>query len=436
MCLVVAAVFKTVEGQSVLGGFNSFPLRQFHPSSRFTGTSHPPSGFQITPGLPARPLSTEALACISKMFLKSDRYVTRQVFATAIYAVVILSVVLVLGNLFKEINELLVERGAPISFLGSFILKLLPVSLVYTIPWGFLAAVLLVFGRLSSDQEINSLRSAGMSLYRIASPVLGLGLLLSLLCLWLNATVSPRSKDDLKKMLYKEFKDDPLRLLDPGVVQSRMKGQRIYIEARNPDNSFQGFHAYELGNENSLWPAGYLYAKDVAKIDPDKKIAKLELRISGVWLERYDEDRLLQQGAAGEIAPWILPLEVNQSRRLKANRLDNDQIRELLTNPPENLEQKKLDEFDAERIRRISFSFAPLALAFVGIPLGLSARRKETSSGSGMSLGVAVGYFLFFIIADESQGSNLMMTKSLMWLPNLACLAFGIFLFRRATKRA
>ncbi len=27
-CLVVAAVFKTVEGQSVLGGFNSFPLRQ------------------------------------------------------------------------------------------------------------------------------------------------------------------------------------------------------------------------------------------------------------------------------------------------------------------------------------------------------------------------------------------------------------------------
>ena len=29
MCLVVAAVFKTVEGQSVLGGFDSFPLRHF-----------------------------------------------------------------------------------------------------------------------------------------------------------------------------------------------------------------------------------------------------------------------------------------------------------------------------------------------------------------------------------------------------------------------
>ncbi|MFT6862911.1 MAG: lipopolysaccharide export LptBFGC system permease protein LptF [Akkermansiaceae bacterium] len=371
------------------------------------------------------------------MILKCDRYVTKQVFTTALYAVVILSVVLVLGNLFKEINELLVERRAPISFLGIFILKLLPVSLVYTIPWGFLAAVLLVFGRLSSDQEINSLRSAGMSLYRISAPVLGLGFALSLLCLWLNATVSPHSKGELKVMLYEKFKDDPLRLLDPGVVQSRMKGQRIYIEARNPNDSFQGFHAYELGSaESSLWPVGYLYAKDVASIAPDKEVEKLELRLSGVWLERYDGDTLLQQGAAGKIEPWILPLGTGQSLRLKANRLDNDQIRELLANPPDTLDQAKLDEFDAERIRRISFSFAPLALAFVGIPLGLSARRKETSSGSGMSLAVAVGYFLFFIIADETQGSNLMLTKSLMWLPNLACLALGIFLFRRATKRA
>ena len=34
-CLVVAAVFKTVEGQSVLGGFNSFPLRQLTINQRF-----------------------------------------------------------------------------------------------------------------------------------------------------------------------------------------------------------------------------------------------------------------------------------------------------------------------------------------------------------------------------------------------------------------
>lgn len=371
------------------------------------------------------------------LFRKSDRYISRQVMATALYAVLILSVVLVLGNLFKEINELLVERGAPISFLGIFILKLLPVSLVYTIPWGFLAAVLLVFGRLSSDQEINSLRSAGMSLYRIAAPVFVVGFLLSLLCLWLNATVSPRSKGELKLMLYETFKDDPLRLLDPGVVQSRLKGQRIYIEARNPDQSFQGFHAYELGDDDqSPWPTAYVYAHQVASIAPDKEVEKLELRLEKVWIETRDKKGNLQHAPAGKIQPWVLPLEAGRSRSLKANRLDNEQIGKLLADPPAELSSEKLAEFDAERTRRISFSFAPMAFALVGIPLGLSTRRKETSSGSGMSLAVAVGYFLFFIIADESQGSNLLLTKTLMWLPNLICLALGIFLFRRATKRA
>lgn len=372
------------------------------------------------------------------MFLqKSDRYITRQVITTALYAVLILSVVLVLGNLFKEINKLLVERGAPISFLGIFILKLLPVSLVYTIPWGFLTAVLLVFGRLSSDQEINSLRSAGMSLYRIAAPVFSVGFLLSLLCLWLNATVSPRSKGELKLMLYETFKDDPLRLLDPGVVQSRLKGQRIYIEARNPDQSFQGFHAYELGDETTdPWPTAYVYANQVASIAPDKEVEKLELRLDGVWIETRDKKGYLQNAPAGKIEPWVLPLEVGKSPRIKANRLDNQQIGELLTNPPPEITPKKLVEFDAERTRRISFSFAPLAFALVGIPLGLSTRRKETSSGSGLSLAVAIGYFLFFIIADETQGANLFMTKVLMWLPNVVCLGLGIFLFRRATKRA
>jgi lipopolysaccharide export system permease protein len=371
------------------------------------------------------------------LFRKSDRYISRQVMATALYAVLILSVVLVLGNLFKEINELLVERGAPISFLGIFILKLLPVSLVYTIPWGFLAAVLLVFGRLSSDQEINSLRSAGMSLYRIAAPVFVVGFLLSLVCLWLNATVSPRSKGELKLMLYETFKDDPLRLLDPGVVQSRLKGQRIYIEARNLDQSFQGFHAYELGDDDqSPWPTAYVYAAQVASIAPDKEVEKLELRLEKVWIETRDKKGNLQHAPAGKIQPWVLPLEAGRSRSFKANRLDNEQIGELLADPPAELSSEKLAEFDAERTRRISFSFAPLAFALVGIPLGLSTRRKETSSGSGMSLAVAVGYFLFFIIADESQGSHLLLTKALMWLPNVVCLALGIFLFRRATKRA
>ena len=48
-----------------------------------------------------------------------------------------------------------------------------------------------------------------------------------------------------------------------------------------------------------------------------------------------------------------------------------------------------------------------------------------------------MAYFIFFIIADKNSGNdNLMLTKFLLWLPNLACLAVGILLFRKSSNRA
>lgn len=371
------------------------------------------------------------------MLTTSDRYISRQVFSVALYAVLILSVVLVLGNIFKEINDLLVQKKVGIAFLGIFVTKLLPVSFVYTIPWAFLVAVLLVFGRLSADQEINSLRSAGLSLYRIAAPVLVLGFVLSAFCFWINTSVSPHSRNELKSLLFNAVKEDPWRLLDPGVIQSRMKGQRIYIQSKNEDRSLQGFHAYEINRDDlNALPLAYVYAERVYPLGLDRGIDRFDLRLTGAYVEQYGMKGEFRQAFLDEIAPWVLPLQESKKRRLQPGNLDNGKIRELLANPPPDLSVKKLNEYAFERFRRTSFSLSPLAFAFVGIPLALSARRKKASSGAGLSLVVAFGYFLFFTIAEEVLGEDLLVSQILLWLPNLLCLVLGIFLFRRATKRA
>ena len=101
----------------------------------------------------------------------SDRYIGKQVLLGTLYAVLILGLVLVLGNLYKKIQPLLVDQKAPLILVLRFVINVLPMSLIYTVPWGFLSAVLLVFGRLSSDNEITSFRVAGLSLVRLAVPV-------------------------------------------------------------------------------------------------------------------------------------------------------------------------------------------------------------------------------------------------------------------------
>ena len=84
----------------------------------------------------------------------ADRYIAKQVLMGTLYAIVVLSLVLVMGNLFKQVRPLLVEQHAPPGLVFRFILNLVPFSLMFTIPWGFLSAVILVFGRLSGENEI------------------------------------------------------------------------------------------------------------------------------------------------------------------------------------------------------------------------------------------------------------------------------------------
>ncbi len=70
----------------------------------------------------------------------------------------------------------------------------LPFSLTFTIPWGFLTALLLVFGRISADNELIALKASGVSIPRICIPVFLLAIILTGICFWINIDIAPRAE--------------------------------------------------------------------------------------------------------------------------------------------------------------------------------------------------------------------------------------------------
>src|SRR5687768_16594305 len=108
-----------------------------------------------------------------------DRYISRQLFVNLLFAIAVLSFVLVLGNVFRKLLPLLVNHHLPVEYVVGFIAYVLAFSLIFTIPWGLLTAVLLVFGRLSADNELTALRSKGISITRICIPLVFIALLRS-----------------------------------------------------------------------------------------------------------------------------------------------------------------------------------------------------------------------------------------------------------------
>ncbi|MEO7097729.1 MAG: LptF/LptG family permease [Luteolibacter sp.] len=363
----------------------------------------------------------------------SDRYIGRQVLLGTLYAVVVLGIVLVLGNLFQQIRPLMVDKHAPLGLVFRFVISVLPLSLMYTVPWGFLSAVLLVFGKLSANQEITSFRVAGLSLVRLSAPVFVIGALLSVGSLWLNLNVVPYSKASMYQLIYDQASRDPDSLLKPGVVQGDFRPdgdtfKKVLIEGKS-GSWVTGFHFYQTSKTNSL-ETTYVHAGRAAlSVDPVK--SQLKVKLEDAYFETCNEKGEISTGFAELAEPLLIDLK-DPKTKLKQSAMTNQQIlEEIATNP--DLPKKKQVSLRAEITKRYSFSMACLAFAFVAVPLGLNSRRKETSGGLIISLLIGTGYFLVTMLANQFKTDT--GAVLVLWAPNVACVLLGLFLFRRARFR-
>ncbi len=396
----------------------------------------------------------------------SDRYIGKQVLFGTLFAVMVLSLVLVLGNLFKEIRPLLVDKQAPLWLVLRFMFNALLVSLMFSVPWGFLSSVLLTFGRMSSAQELTGFRVAGVSLARLVLPVMVVAGLLSAGCLWLNVRVVPQAKAPVRELIYEQVKRDPRALLSPGIANADFKNVKFFIEEQQGD-SMIGLHLYKVDPKAKVDPAKMEIAppeivlhagRFTFVVDEVRKELRLKLYNANFLThskadeedkkdkltdaataqpppdaagaeENEDKKEKFEIFSADEAEPYLLPFGDLFYKRAKPSAMTNGEIRQFLADRTDLTEAQQVP-FKVEIIQRYSFSMACLAFAFVGIPLGMQARRKDSSRGLLLSLVLAGAYFLFSVLADET--GNVARATVVLWTPNVLCVLVGLWLFKRA----
>ena len=122
------------------------------------------------------------------------KYIIRQLIITLFFTLAVFTCVLLRGKLLRELTDLLVNRHIGLGVVAWFVALLMPTVLSFTLPMALLAAVLLVFGRMSADHEITAIRANGVGLGGIAAPVILLSVLLAGVCFYLNATLVPQCR--------------------------------------------------------------------------------------------------------------------------------------------------------------------------------------------------------------------------------------------------
>ncbi len=367
-----------------------------------------------------------------------DRYISRQLLVTAIFAIVVLSVVLVLGNVFKKLLDLLVNQNAPASLIMSFIAYVLPFSLTFTLPWGFLTSVLLVFGRMSAENELTALRSNGVSIHRACLPVWGLALVFTAICLWINLEVAPRAQRDMRDALFNIATSNPLAMFGSNRVIDAFPGRRIYVD-ESSGNKLRNLHVYEVAEDNSLKSVMFAregsLALEKVKVRRPNGTEEDEMQIVLRLLSgRYEQRDEKHPDDIFRVRPGITIKEGSVAISLKELYEKKKKIGGVGTMAIGQLLDTEQSEARVELNKRVSNALATIAFALLAVPLAITAQRKETSVGFAISLVIGLIYYLFFFLADMARGRPKLHPELLVWLPNIIFIAIGAFRFRRLAK--
>ena len=364
-----------------------------------------------------------------------DRYITRELLVNLVFAIVVLSLVLVVGNIFRKLLPLLVNHDVPLEYLVSFIAYILPFSLIFTIPWGLLTGILLVFGRLSADNELTALRSNGVSVTRICIPLAALAVVCTAISIWLNVDVAPAAQEKLRSTIFDLATRDPMALFGTDQVIDQFPGRKIYV-GKKDGNQLENILVFEMGEY--FLPVKVTFARrGVLEADlPNKRI------LMHLYDARYQQRdladpldlRRIRDGismAEGTLPIGLEELYEKEKRRPSRSALSLEQLLDQLKTGTSNERSASRTEIS----KRFSLPFSCLAFALIGVPLGVTAHRRETSIGFAMSLIVGMSYFLFMIFANTLRTNPKLHPELLVWLPNVLFLLLGAWLFQRLRRQ-
>ena len=356
---------------------------------------------------------------------------TRGFLGAFFMAIAVLTFGMTGANLVKVLDY--VSQGIPLSVFLKFTLYILPIILTFTVPWAVMVAVMLVFGRLSADNEITAMRACGVSILQITSPILIITVLLSALCMYLQVELGPPLLGQSRDMMKMAAINQPMSMFEPGKSVS-YENTLIYVDDKDGKEGLRGVELYVLSDVNT---AAQNISSDYGKVvvDKEKQIMTIKLYDCLVSDRKKSVNDSIDRFFAQELNfSFHYGKAANEQRiaiKPKYMRLSDLMGRIRLTKEL----NKDTTELEIELNQRIAFALSPIAFLLLGLPLAIRTSRRETSVGLFLSVILAGVFFLSIILCESLESFPALYPQYLLWLPNIVFQIIGAVMTYRISQR-
>lgn len=351
------------------------------------------------------------------------RYLYKQFFVFFFISLIIFLVVYMVIEFFGKIDNFF-EANATVGMAIAFLLYKAPFIILQLIPVSVLISVMLMLGLLSKHNEILALKSSGMSMYNLASIIVGISVIVGIGSFFLSESIvpitSPMANDLWDRQIEEKDSKGAYKL-----SHIWYKGKKTIYQIRTFDttrNIAEGFTVFFFDRDFTV----------IKRID-----AKSARWNDGVW---YLQEGLIQDIEGGNLkkserfvkyAIQLPEIPNNFKRSMKApEEMSFWELKKYT---------KKIREegYDATQYLvdlniKVAFPFICPVLTLVGIPLALSRRRGGIPFSITIGIGVSFLYLLTFGISRSFAISGLLPPVLGAWMANLLFSLFGIYLILAA----
>jgi len=382
------------------------------------GAVRPPSERKL-------PLVSRARAGSAPIFRIVDRYVLRSFLLYL--AVLVASFVMIwfVFSFFELLNDMLARQKMGL-FVG-YMYYLTPFLIYETMPLSVLVGTLVCFGILAKHHELTAFKACGVSLYRLAAPILVTALLISGSLFALDYYYLPemnRKQDAIRD----EIKGRPVRtFVNPDRRWTFGKKERIF------------YHRF-FDSEKQVLATANVFDFDSARFRLKRHISAERAR----W-DQQQQAWVFENGWVREIdgnrptsfetfeARAFPDLDEEPSYFLKEERQHQQMNWRELSAYISDLTQSGFDtvRLQVQLHKKLAFPLFAVSMAILAIPFSLVAGHRGALSGVALSIGLAIVYYAVNALFEQLGRASQLTPLIAAWAPSAIFGLTGMYLFLR-----
>ena len=360
------------------------------------------------------------------------KYILRELVRPFLISLLFFTFVFMVGNLVK-LADLLVNKGVGLWDILKILIFLVPGLLSFVVPTSVLASVLLVFGGMAQNNEINAIKGSGIHLLSVVLPVLLVTFLMSIGLLFLSDQVESEAQFAYRRAAKDLLLKRPMAYLEAGkfikdfqdyiILAQRIEGNKLYeITIYQPQEQGRATRTImaEWGeiisslDEKTLTIRLFNGTSDEPNPDDPSAFYKLNFKrfeLPAIYLGKGNPKTRIE-------------------KKVREMRLD-EIIYSLRHNPAVKKDPQTRREYETALQKKISFSFAPFVFTLVGLPLAIISRRGEATVSFALAMGVVAIYYVLFVWGKAMTLESHFPPLLMMWLPNFFMVVSGALLMKK-----